>query len=182
MDSASHRLSAGSSPRMRGKPTRDEDGNTHVGLIPAHAGKTFTLNIPLEVKRAHPRACGENNTKRCKSWSATGSSPRMRGKRLLTSSMRRLAGLIPAHAGKTMEGEEEILPPRAHPRACGENAAENSDKDVVTGSSPRMRGKREQTAGVQAVAGLIPAHAGKTGRRRNNSRAWWAHPRACGEN
>ena len=50
----------------------------------------------------------------------------------------------------------------AHPRVCGENAAENSDKDVVTGSSPRVRGKLAVLPEQLDRPGLIPACAGKT--------------------
>ena len=54
-----------------------------IGLIPAHAGKT----------------AGWLST----SSQASGSSPRMRGKRVMVTEKAGAVGLIPAHAGKTPE-------------------------------------------------------------------------------
>ena len=91
-------------------------------------------------------------------------------------------GLIPAHAGKTVPGSPHLRNPGAHPRACGENAGEHFASVLVSGSSPRMRGKHTVIRDNNVSRGLIPAHAGKT---RPSSRAQpehWAHPRACGEN
>ena len=51
---------AGSSPRMRGKPSSHEFDLTGLGLIPAHAGKTFVKCVHYVRRWAHPRACGEN--------------------------------------------------------------------------------------------------------------------------
>ena len=52
----------GSSPLTRGKQAVEQDGAGGVGLIPAHAGKTFlsvTITLPLS---AHPRSRGENTS------------------------------------------------------------------------------------------------------------------------
>ena len=74
-------VTAGSSPRMRGKLVRTPGLRVGEGLIPAHAGKTRTDGRRWLHLRAHPRACGENVN------------------HLLTAGKR--AWLIPAHAGKT---------------------------------------------------------------------------------
>ena len=50
------------------------------------------------------------------------------------------------------------------------------------GSSPRVRGKPLRADRLREPRGLIPARAGKTGRRGYALRAYPAHPRACGEN
>ena len=50
------------------------------------------------------------------------------------------------------------------------------------GSSPLTRGKREILGGDLRGGGLIPAHAGKTGRSAPTSRGGRAHPRSRGEN
>ena len=173
---------AGSSPRMRGKPTRGMMPSMVTGLIPAHAGKTRArTDLPL-APWAHPRACGEN-----RNWSRiisrkSGSSPRMRGKPRETLLHVCGQGLIPAHAGKTSSQRSALQEPTAHPRACGENVLERMDSLEQAGSSPRMRGKPVRSALRCRSQRLIPAHAGKT-----SLNAWtlWnkrAHPRACGEN
>ena len=52
----------------------------------------------------------------------------------------------------------------------------------MDGSSPRMRGKREDYGIALAASGLIPAHAGKTSVTLRLLPRSEAHPRACGEN
>ena len=75
-----------------------------------------------------------------------------------------LRGLIPAHAGKTLEGRDRRHHQPAHPRSRGENARARRLARRLQGSSPLTRGKlcaRERDA---HGGGLIPAHAGKTWR------------------
>ena len=126
----------------------------------------------------------------------------MRGKREQARRLFSADRLIPAHAGKTQPRTLTSRRMGAHPRACGENAASGSKQRLVSGSSPRMRGKRCSRARRTRSPGLIPAHAGKTpachfqavlrglipahaGKTRHSGSLvliWWAHPRACGEN
>ena len=136
-------LMRGSSPRMRGKPSRDDTGATHAGLIPAHAGKTREFREASERTGAHPRACGENSHKRSLQLILAGSSPRMRGKRPPWAGCLSTVRLIPAHAGKTKASTIRTPAWRAHPRACGENSGTDPSLLYVEGSSPRMRGKRK---------------------------------------
>ena len=51
---------AGSSPRVRGKPTICIAFAGIIGLIPACAGKTGVCVFGCVWFRAHPRVCGEN--------------------------------------------------------------------------------------------------------------------------
>ena len=152
----------GSSPRMRGKRVSSEPWATQRRLIPAHAGKTNCPALDDLRHWAHPRACGENLEHISPNLKPTGSSPRMRGKRpgrvFIHSSM----GLIPAHAGKTVNNASGKRVSWAHPRACGENLARGG----VSLTPPW----------------LIPAHAGKTVGRDALVGICPAHPRACGEN
>ena len=73
-----------------------------------------------------------------------------------------LAGLIPAHAGKTRRPCGKTRGSRAHPRSRGENAFVVAYNKSETGSSPLTRGKLCEGAEWRARRGLIPAHAGKT--------------------
>ena len=70
---------------------------------------------------------------------------------------------------------------RAHPHACGENMLSLMMLALGGGSSPRVRGKRASHPRVGSGAGLIPARAGKTSRRRQPPAPYEAHPRSCGE-
>ena len=153
-----------------------------MGLIPAHAGKTW-FNYPQTGHwLAHPRACGENSTIAFVVSAALGSSPRMRGKLADENGKNLIRRLIPAHAGKTSSERLVRAPVGAHPRACGENLESGSERIIPAGSSPRMRGK-PCTHGLEVgIEGLIPAHAGKTTIWAAPLVPKTAHPRACGEN
>ena len=167
---------------MRGKRVFTPPIPKRVGLIPAHAGKTRVNNASGKRVRAHPRACGENLPISVGTLEAKGSSPRMRGKRASRCVRLRGCGLIPAHAGKTQIPTSASQRTKAHPRACGENLCAPIGYVPVSGSSPRMRGKRFSGVLYDAFEGLIPAHAGKTRSFTSPVSGSSAHPRACGEN
>ena len=57
---ASWVFTAGSSPRMRGKPPQSPPLQMHSRLIPAYAGKTRMSWKRISSATAHPRVCGEN--------------------------------------------------------------------------------------------------------------------------
>ena len=71
----------GSSPRGRGKPTRELESFTVPGIIPARAGKTYGDSATRNRLRDHPRAGGENGYTPGRDIYHFGSSPRGRGKR-----------------------------------------------------------------------------------------------------
>ena len=76
-------------------------GESDVGIIPAHAGKTLRPWWRRGSRGDHPRSRGENKVEGLVGVADLGSSPLTRGK----PDNRRLQvagrGLIPAHAGKT---------------------------------------------------------------------------------
>ena len=152
----------GSSPRMRGKLSSTDAFFRFSRLIPAHAGKTHGNARASAGSAAHPRACGENLLACGQGQASQGSSPRIRGKRLVHRLARIRCGLIPAHAGKTPISIRRSRSSRAHPRACGENRFSEAHASDPHGSSPRMRGKRERDRIFHPPGRLIPAHAGKT--------------------
>ena len=95
---------------------------------------------------------------------------------------RRRRGLIPAHAGKTRSSSTTTPCSRAHPRSRGENTPSAHLRMRAAGSSPLTRGKPSHDASPGLRNGLIPAHAGKTGRRTMPADGLGAHPRSRGEN
>ena len=172
----------GSSPLTRGKHERCQADLQSVGLIPAHAGKTSSTCTIYSTTRAHPRSRGENLLHRSVSFMVLGSSPLTRGKRYASSMFATTNGLIPAHAGKTTPPSTNSEPLRAHPRSRGENRTFASGQSSETGSSPLTRGKRRRLQLARQLPGLIPAHAGKTGRWGRFIISPRAHPRSRGEN
>ena len=72
---------------------------------------------------------------------ATGTSPRMRGKRVSANKRSLDSRNIPAYAGKTHGGKTRPARPAEHPRVCGENSSLAFLMVPASGTSPRMRGK-----------------------------------------
>ena len=172
----------GSSPLTRGKRDPAADRTNRGRLIPAHAGKTGGAARPRKVRRAHPRSRGENVVSfRCGQFSS-GSSPLTRGKPPWDGVAVGCGGLIPAHAGKTSGYPAIGGQQAAHPRSRGENGAHGDADALQGGSSPLTRGKRAALQFPPSPHRLIPAHAGKTGRRHSGCMAARAHPRSRGEN
>ena len=151
-------------------------------LIPAHAGKTVLPRLPSADFAAHPRSRGENLRRALQVQAHGGSSPLTRGKRNGLRLARDPMGLIPAHAGKTLEELVNTWQARAHPRSRGENFRSLFATFPLVGSSPLTRGKRDLTEVTRGGQGLIPAHAGKTTASPPQHRPSWAHPRSRGEN
>ncbi len=175
-------LRLGSSPLTRGKLINGAVGVVFEGLIPAHAGKTWTGSPQRPSSWAHPRSRGENSldTRRWP-WDH-GSSPLTRGKPKLVHCYVTVAGLIPAHAGKTSAAAASCCVLRAHPRSRGENGCGRARACSALGSSPLTRGKLGDSEPSREARGLIPAHAGKTMPPRSPRRLARAHPRSRGEN
>ena len=175
-------LSVGSSPLTRGKLHSIPLHLLDVGLIPAHAGKTALLRHRRDCDWAHPRSRGENDKGPTPVARPSGSSPLTRGKLGCMSCRISCGGLIPAHAGKTRTRCQVQSQHPAHPRSRGENVFMMVVVATDTGSSPLTRGKQGIKREVTRLHRLIPAHAGKTGRRAAGCPMPRAHPRSRGEN
>ena len=173
---------AGSSPLTRGKHPTPPRGVGERGLIPAHAGKTRARRLDGFTGWAHPRSRGENRVGPVLLRGRRGSSPLTRGKQFPSGLIAARVGLIPAHAGKTIDGLSFQWGREAHPRSRGENAGCSRARIRDMGSSPLTRGKLRAVAGGRPGRGLIPAHAGKTVRRPPPTSPPGAHPRSRGEN
>ena len=93
--------SQGSSPRMRGTPSRVRKAVKGHGIIPAYAGNTFCYVDQLFVCGDHPRVCGEHIAGKMRVLAEKGSSPRMRGTRWYWTRWPNCPGIIPAYAGNT---------------------------------------------------------------------------------
>ena len=167
---------------MRGKLAAGLELGFDIRIIPAHAGQTRRFHA-LDRKRAdHPRACGANVQGTVILRAPTGSSPRMRGKRVLHHRAEIAKRIIPAHAGQTKSPSLALDPSSDHPRACGANVADYLSPRFRHGSSPRMRGKHASALALTAPVRIIPAHAGQTAHATGTARSKTDHPRACGAN
>ena len=138
-------VSAGTSPRMRGKLAWALRSANPGRNIPAYAGKTPSGTAPERPPREHPRVCGENLNFVIYITYCYGTSPRMRGKRIRLVCLVRRRGNIPAYAGKTRSTAATPYRLTEHPRVCGENQISAQPALFPFGTSPRMRGKLSQS-------------------------------------
>ena len=195
-------LTMGSSPLTRGKPDWRRVRRVDDRLIPAQAGKTRRRRAPSSASPAHPRSRRENLAYQIGELYWFGSSPLTQGKRRRASSEIRVDGLIPAHerktstrgncpsatwdhprsAGKTWCASARPQRSRVHPRSRRENVSIVSPPSLSAGSSPLTRGKRVAFLTSPYGVGLIPAHAGKTGRTADGRGSRRAHARSRREN
>ena len=172
----------GSSPLTRGKRLLLVCVRLHIGLIPAHAGKTSSASSARVDSRAHPRSRGENYRDGNHLQLPEGSSPLTRGKPPRSDQDQSPRRLIPAHAGKTRVDNVFAYVQGAHPRSRGENSLVVMYRTSLSGSSPLTRGKLLAWACASVRRGLIPAHAGKTDNLARTQLRGRAHPRSRGEN
>ena len=152
----------GSSPRLRGTPGRAAAPRVRDGIIPALAGNTSVTSHRRTCPRDHPRACGEHYPTVDKVLPLTGSSPRLRGTQREPCDVTDLPGIIPALAGNTPCSTIRRPALWDHPRACGEHLHALRLRELVEGSSPRLRGTRDRHTRPRPQPGIIPALAGNT--------------------
>ncbi len=171
----------GSSPRLRGTPSTPHRRQAAVRFIPAPAGNADLGGALRSCFPVHPRACGERIARLFGVHPDDGSSPRLRGTRLVLPAPARFRRFIPAPAGNASVSALEQSAAAVHPRACGERAARVLPLPSIPGSSPRLRGTPQGGAGVQSPQRFIPAPAGNAGAQHESGDPGAVHPRACGE-
>ena len=113
---------------MRGKLYRFLCATNIDRITPAYAGKTLHPAPLHSTHPDHPRVCGENAVSATSRRYPEGSPPRMRGKRNLAQMGRMRDGITPAYAGKTRSTYNAARNAEDHPRVCGENLNQCTDK------------------------------------------------------
>ena len=166
-----YHLSLGSSPLVRGAHGCRIVGLCNLRIIPARAGSTWTRSSSWTTGRDHPRSCGEHNDPSDGSNVASGSSPLVRGARLVAVSFEVPFGIIPARGFSVGD----------HPRSCGEHTPLYFSLRSIWGSSPLVRGAPRDGDGCAVRAGIIPARAGSTTLPGPPASGRGDHPRSCGE-
>ena len=109
-----------------------------------------------------------------------GSSPLVRGLRLLPSRGGRFDRIIPARAGFTglVVGSDDR--PRDHPRSRGVYQSRGIGKPWSNGSSPLARGLLLGRSRPRRATRIIPARAGFTFSILSSTPHAWDHPRSRG--
>ena len=131
--------------------------------------------------RDHPRTRGEKNNPRRERNAGWGSPPHTRGKVTPERHRSLLAGITPAHAGKSDRLRRNQRKEQDHPRTRGEKSATQTSRFRPSGSPPHTRGKVGSYDLCDWQVGITPAHAGKRTGNLLTSTAWRDHPRTRGE-
>ena len=96
------RAGDGSPPIARGRPIAQLFLLSSLGLTPACAGKTVTIDLVNPPDKAHPRLRGEDLALIAFERLGLGSPPLARGRRVEVVDLDALIRLTPACAGKTL--------------------------------------------------------------------------------
>ena len=169
-------------PRVCGeRPIRETPARPSARFIPACAGNARSSPNRCRSNSVHPRVCGERWSAALHIEAAFGSSPRVRGTPACRCPSPRCFRFIPACAGNAEPTALCASISAVHPRVCGERVQVSESPDSRSGSSPRVRGTRQELHGVQLLERFIPACAGNAARRRWSPAPAPVHPRVCGE-
>ena len=86
---------------MRGKERGHGIRLQHSGITPAYAGKSEIFELSHNLKKDHPRLCGEKRAVIVDPSAASGSPPPMRGKGFSVQVQDAPYRITPAYAGKS---------------------------------------------------------------------------------
>ena len=124
--------------------------------------------------------CGGRASEACEKKTAAGSSPRVRGTRPTRRADDWPLRIIPACAGDAWCRSRASSRASDHPRVCGGRAISWHRLFQFSGSSPRVRGTRSNTARRRLASRIIPACAGDALSRETAKLSASDHPRVCG--
>ncbi len=175
------RITAGSSPRVRGTRPPPNAQPQATRFIPACAGNAPTTSISRCRQSVHPRVCGERAQKCSGNVRVFGSSPRVRGTPGRSQRLTTWSRFIPACAGNAISIPARPAGPPVHPRVCGEREHRQRISYADAGSSPRVRGTPSSASRRGRRGRFIPACAGNARPRRRVPCGRPVHPRVCGE-
>ena len=179
MNSSLRRVT-GSSPLARGLPSRRMRIRHRRWIIPARAGFTRPALRRRLDGQDHPRSRGVYSGEDRSAWTPFGSSPLARG--LLLDNIVNVVAerIIPARAGFTGHESAAVAGRQDHPRSRGVYSSTAPREVLEYGSSPLARGLLGGRVVRRYSAGIIPARAGFTARRRRRQRTSGDHPRSRG--
>ena len=149
-------------------------------ITPACAGTTYRHRSMLQMRRDHPRVCGNHSILFQIRFHSEGSPPRVREPLSGYVPMLSEIGITPACAGTTIVRAARARKPRDHPRVCGNHLEIHLAGDLCLGSPPRVREPLAVYLNYLIVFGITPACAGTTRGHSDHTQSGWDHPRVCG--
>ncbi len=171
---------SGSPPRVRGRPEVAAPVPERFRFTPACAGQTSEPIIAAWGFPVHPRVCGADMQTEFCGKSLSGSPPRVRGRLFLPARSFTTGRFTPACAGQTqlqscITGDNPV-----HPRVCGADVQLFHPSPMLSGSPPRVRGRRKSGISISRGVRFTPACAGQTIRHSPARMPNSVHPRVCG--
>ena len=166
---------------MRGKVIDFDHVIAEDRITPAYAGKSEIFELSHNLKKDHPRLCGEKPCPLHKHCGSGGSPPPMRGKASVRCYRRYAYRITPAYAGKRLTKIFQVAISGDHPRLCGEKRLFSVLLAYHKGSPPPMRGKGDADGVTVFACRITPAYAGKSSENSERVGSEWDHPRLCGE-
>ena len=131
----------------------------------------------------HPHACGENRPSFLPAYSQIGTPPRLWGKLYAAGEYVGVQRYTPTPVGKTRRITANRPGLSVHPHACGENVLARDDNFNLYRYTPTPVGKTARSVvAISVVTGTPPRLWGKRERRHGNRHEQSVHPHACGEN
>ena len=170
----------GSSPRVRSRPVARVPRGVPIGIISACAEQTIPACIRTGPPRDHLRVCGADPGLPATPLTRSGSSPRVRSRRIERVSQVFAEGIISACAEQTPSSTSGWCALTDHLRVCGADGFLGGITGRHTGSSPRVRSRPGQPLARDFTLGIISACAEQTSSVSNWNMPTMDHLRVCG--
>ena len=171
----------GRSPRWRGRRHPTDGLKGMFRTIPALAGTTGRDGVATQRGKDDTRAGGDDSSRAPGEGSASGRSPRWRGRLGYVDRVSVAARTIPALAGTTWGRLWSRSQRSDDPRAGGDDLSSFVAYPQTIGRSPRWRGRPLGCVGGGDSGRTIPALAGTTSSARSSWSAPQDDPRAGGD-
>ena len=152
----------GSSPRVRSRPSSPRCSAPNRGIISACAEQTRWRRPTKRLTWDHLRVCGADPPPSWRCSPPRGSSPRVRSRRHVLSSVDGIGGIISACAEQTKPTPTQAAQPGDHLRVCGADTPARRSASSKLGSSPRVRSRPFLEAAFTGRVGIISACAEQT--------------------
>ena len=150
-------------------------------IIPTCVG---TRHYPANLSKTagdHPHACGDKSSLSFLAKEEQGSSPRVWGQALATSSSSYGRGIIPTRVGTSSLRLASLRLRWDHPHACGDKCGVPQLFYELRGSSPRVWGQVFDIFSAAIATGIIPTRVGTSKRYISEKLLFGDHPHACGD-
>ena len=150
-------------------------------IIPTRVGTRQYHSAMRSEPRDHPHACGDKLLALPVVSDLPGSSPRVWGQGLQTSTHRATVRIIPTRVGTSHSRFLSLQLKKDHPHACGDKFRLVNVQICILGSSPRVWGQVLFATHRRVSERIIPTRVGTRFCSENRICIGKDHPHACGD-